>query len=523
MPDFSVIGLGSVGWAVVHGLHSKGLSYAGYDVNDHYDWQDVLDSKIAFICTPTPTSKNGRLDCQSVDDVLNRLNSYSYRGVIVVKSTVSIGFMEQASRRYPDMRIVYMPEFLREKSSFTWFVDPDRIVTAGSDKDVEELLDYFTWAKHAEIIRTDFTSAEIGKLAHNSFIATKVSFTNEMEEITRRFNGRPEDVMRIVWTDRRVRCSDHLTPGLGPYAGKCVLKDTDELIEHTSSAFLTSVRAVNNRCTSPEIRTIYRPVCVIIPSNERPLLLKRALDSVCRQTYLPSTTLVVTDAGQKAAEKIDEILVGSPSSLLIRHIVNEGPKNVSGAINAALRELARIPSLKEGSFAAILDDDDWWCCRYLENCVKFASETKADWVISGLVRHDVAHPEGFKQNIPSQLSISDFLVGNPNVQNSNLFIHSDVLLSIGGFDDNLVSTVDRDVCIRLLQRNTRYAVLFNHLVHHEANGRTDRLSHPGSPRKKVGLRAFYSKYQAIMTPAQREAFKKRARELFDVDISEGGD
>jgi len=520
MPDFAVIGLGSVGWAVVHGLHSQGYSYAGFDVKDQYDWKAVLDTKIAFICTSTPMSDKGRLDSSSIDNVLERLNLDGYWGVTVVKSTIPVGFMEQESGKYPNLRLVYMPEFLRERNSYTWFVDPDRIVAAGREEDVNDVLRYFNWAKGTEIIRTDFRSAEIGKLAHNSYIATKVSFTNEMERISREFSGNPRDVMRIVWTDRRIQHSDHLTPGLGPYAGKCVLKDTNELIEHTSSEFLKSVRDVNDRCTSPETETIYDPVHVIIPANDRPFLLKKALESVSRQTYLPCTIGVVTDSGAKAASETEEILDTLRTIFPIRHIINEGIKNVSGAVNTALKDLSRALSFCENSFIAILDDDDLWDRRYLENCAKFAYETKADWIISGLIRHDEEHPDGFMQNIPSNLSVSDFLVGNPNIQNSNLFVRANALISIGGFDETLASTTDRDVCIRLYQSGTRYAILFNHLVHHEAFARSDRLSCPGSPRKKAGLMGFYQKYNTIMSSEQRTAFRERAKTLFAIEIPE---
>jgi UDPglucose 6-dehydrogenase len=523
MLDFSVIGLGSVGWAVINGLHSRGLSYTGYDIKGHYDWNSVLETKVAFICTSTPSNGNGHLDASSVHHVLGRLNASKYHGLIVVKSTIPIGFMEKVAQEFPDLHLVYMPEFLREKSSFTWFVKPDRVVAAGKNSDVKEVLDFFKWVEGADIIRTDYRSAEIGKLAHNAYIATKVSFTNEMEEISQKFNGNSSDVMRIVWTDRRVRCSEHLTPGLGPYGGKCVLKDVNELIEHSSSKLISTVREVNNRCTIPEMKTDYGEVHVIIPSHHSPSFLDRALESVSHQSHLPSSVIVITDPDTDRLHEIKEVVEKLSLSLPLRHITNERTKSVSGAINAGLHFLGMNPSFNSRAFIALLDDDDWWERRYLENCLKYAHETDADWIISGLIRYDEKHPEGLKQTIPRSVNLSDLLVGNPNIQNSNLFVRADPLQAIGGYDEDLVSTTDRDTCIRLLQGETKYAVLFNHLVHHDAFTRDDRLSHPGSPRKKAGLRTFYKKYHDLMTPEQRIAFEDRALDLFAVDLRGGSE
>jgi UDPglucose 6-dehydrogenase len=518
MIDFSVIGLGSVGWAVIHGLHSRGYSYTGYDINGNYDWNSVLKSKLTFVCTSTPTNGNGRINASSVEKVLERLNNSNYTGLVVVKSTIPIGFMERMSEKFPRMKLVYMPEFLREKSSYTWFMMPDRIVAAGEDQNVNGALGYFNWTNGADVIRTDFASAEIGKLAHNAYIATKVSFTNEMDEISRKFNGDPQEVMRIVWTDRRVRCSEHLTPGLGPYGGKCVLKDVNELIEHSSSEFFSAVREVNECCTSPETRPDYGPVHVFIPAYHPTSFLKKALESVRKQTYSPSTVTVIVDPSAPQKEEINKVLEGYAGSLPIKLITNERTESVSGAINTGLHRLSSDPSFNPRSFVALLDDDDWWEPRHLENCVKYAYETGMDWIVPGLIRHDEEHPEGLMQTIPSSLAVTDFLVGNPNVQNSNLFVRAEALMAIGGYDEALVSTTDRDVCIRLRQNETKYAMLYNHLVHHDAFTRNDRLSHPGSPRKRAGLTAFYRKYQAIMTPGQRAAFEDRAKNLFAIDL-----
>lgn len=138
-------------------------------------------------------------------------------------------------------------------------------------------------------------------------------------------------------------------------------------------------------------------------------------------------------------------------------------------------------------------------------------------VVSGIVRHDAEHPDGFRQAIPDSISIHDFLAGNPGIQGSNMFVTAAALKSIGGFSEDLISTTDRDVCIRLLDSGIKYGTLYNHMVHHDCISRKGRLSDPGSVRKSAGLRSFYFKHMDRMTPDEREAFHRRSEQLFGID------
>jgi glycosyltransferase involved in cell wall biosynthesis len=326
--------------------------------------------------------------------------------------------------------------------------------------------------------------------------------------------------MEIVWKDRRVNCSDHLTPGLGPFGGKCVVKDMSELMVASNSPLLKMVHQVNGMTHESESRPIYPEVAVIIPTNHGIEYLARALDSITIQTYKPRKIVVVSDESNSETAKIGRVIDGYSNQLPIAHIINNGAQNVSGAINTGLEYLTSGNHLEDDTFIALLDDDDWWEHRYLENCVKFSYETKSDWIISGLIRYDESNLKGLKQTIPPSLAVTDFLVGNPNVQNSNLFVRANNFIAVDGLDSYLVSTTDRDVAIRLLQAGTNYSILFNHLVHHDAFSRAGRLSHPGSERKKSGLSTFYNKYNALMSEEQRNEFKTRAKKLFNIDIDE---
>jgi UDPglucose 6-dehydrogenase len=241
-----VIGLGSVGNALRHVL-SFYHDVVGYDIRLSLPWDAVLDTDAIFVCVSTPEGRHGRLDCENVRAVLERLASARFAQPVAIRSTVRVGFMEAATHDFPSLRLVYFPEFLRERSRLQWSACPDRLVLGGNPRDCEAILSCFDWVENAPRLLMTFREAELGKLAHNAYIATKVSFTNEIERTCEANGASAAQVMRVVTADRRVQSEEHLRPGLGPYGGSCVPKDTRELLAATNSRLLLAVEEVNNR------------------------------------------------------------------------------------------------------------------------------------------------------------------------------------------------------------------------------------------------------------------------------------
>lgn len=241
-----VIGLGAVGKALAHTL-SWFHDVTPYDIRGNFQWQPILETDFVLVCVDTPLGTDGRLDCSKVQSVLKRLDEGGFSGPVAVRSTVRVGFMDHVAALYPNLRLVYFPEFIRERSRLQWSVSPDRLVLAGEEEDVRPILAAFTWVEDATTLRMSFREAEIGKLAHNAFIATKVSFTNEVERISKEYDADPEKVMAVVTADRRVVSREHLRPGKGPYGGSCVPKDTHELLTAGGgSVLLSAVERVND-------------------------------------------------------------------------------------------------------------------------------------------------------------------------------------------------------------------------------------------------------------------------------------
>lgn len=225
----SVVGLGSVGEAAFS-TFSKHFHTVGFDLDGRGDWNEILASNVAVVCVPTNATDDSQLDVTQVMDVAEKLVAGSYSGLMIVKSTLQPGTMDAINERHPSLRVAYVPEFLREKDALEWFQTPDRLVYSCSTEDEGMLLEYFSWIdEDIPKIRMTHLEAELGKLAHNAYIATKVTFTVEIERLADFFGVDPGPVMETVWRDRRVMNPAHLTPRLGGFAGKCVPKDTAAL------------------------------------------------------------------------------------------------------------------------------------------------------------------------------------------------------------------------------------------------------------------------------------------------------
>lgn len=261
-----VIGLGAVGSALKHTLEYNFSNVAGHDLRGPDEWARILECRVVFVCVGTPGADDGRLDCAAVERVIEELDIASFAGVIVVRSTLGVGFLRRTRERFPSSRIVYAPEFLRERSAFQWTVCPDRIVLSGIPADVEEVIAVFqTWTEDAPILIMDDASAEIAKLAHNALIAAKVTFTNQVESICRQTGADPSDVMGVIHADRRVMSTAHLEPTSTPFGGKCVPKDTRELASATEAPLLDTILAFNARLLRDE--PLLDPLLVPTPNT----------------------------------------------------------------------------------------------------------------------------------------------------------------------------------------------------------------------------------------------------------------
>ena len=212
-------------------IHEPGLddllSRNAERLNFTTDLQEVLDSaRLLFVCVDTPPTASGDADHSRVRAVLDELGEGDY--VLIMKSTVPAGTGAAIGREHSGP-YVSCPEFLKEGSAVTDFMSPDRVVIGADPRHVEaaDAVARLYEPLGCELVRTDVTSAEMIKLASNAFLATKISFINEIANVSEEVGADVAEVARGMGLDERIGPS-FLRPGIG-YGGSCFPKDVSAL------------------------------------------------------------------------------------------------------------------------------------------------------------------------------------------------------------------------------------------------------------------------------------------------------
>ncbi|HEX8959700.1 MAG TPA: UDP-glucose/GDP-mannose dehydrogenase family protein, partial [Solirubrobacterales bacterium] len=190
------------------------------------EMEEVLEAaRLLFVCVDTPPTRSGDADLSRVRAVVGELSADGDH-VLVMKSTVPAGTGESIRRELPGVPYVSCPEFLKEGSAVTDFMRPDRVVI-GADRGDEEAGDAVAALYEplgGELVRTDVASAEMIKLASNAFLATKISFVNEIANVCEEVGADVAEVARGMGLDKRIGPS-FLRAGIG-WGGSCFGKDT---------------------------------------------------------------------------------------------------------------------------------------------------------------------------------------------------------------------------------------------------------------------------------------------------------
>jgi UDPglucose 6-dehydrogenase len=190
---------------------------------------ELLDgARLLFVCVDTPPTYSGDADLSRVRAVVQELPEDGEH-VLIMKSTVPAGTGESIRRDMPGLPYVSCPEFLKEGTAVADFMDPDRVVI-GADAGDEEAADAVAALYRplgGEILRTDVASAEMIKLASNAFLATKISFINEIANVCEEVGADVGQVAKGMGLDERIG-SSFLRAGIG-YGGSCFPKDVSAL------------------------------------------------------------------------------------------------------------------------------------------------------------------------------------------------------------------------------------------------------------------------------------------------------
>jgi UDPglucose 6-dehydrogenase len=202
----------------------------------------VLSSQVTFICVGTPSDDGGKVDLSYVRKVSEEFGKVlavkkTYH-VVVVKSTVIPGSTEDVviplieknsgKKAGKDFGVAMNPEFLREGVAIQDFMNPDRIVIGSIDQKSGDVLESIYFKFKAPVLRTNLKTAEMIKYTANSFLATKISFINEVGNMCKEMGIDVYDVAKGVGMDRRI--SPHFLNAGPGFGGSCFPKDVSALL-----------------------------------------------------------------------------------------------------------------------------------------------------------------------------------------------------------------------------------------------------------------------------------------------------
>jgi UDPglucose 6-dehydrogenase len=193
------------------------------------EMDELLDGpRLIFICVQTPPTYSGDADLSAVQRAVEEIGEPDGRA-LVMKSTVPVGTGRAIQREAPDLAYVSCPEFLKEGTAVKDFLEPDRVVIGadGDDDWAADAVEAVYESLDAPIVRTDLSSAEMIKLASNAYLATKISFVNEIANVCDEVGADVTEVARGMGLDPRIG-ERFLNAGLG-FGGSCFPKDTQAL------------------------------------------------------------------------------------------------------------------------------------------------------------------------------------------------------------------------------------------------------------------------------------------------------
>ena len=243
-----IIGKGFVGSAVEHGFlcdPNFNVEIKVYDkkinLSTHTLDETVNDSDFIFLSVPTPSNIDGSINLDILSDLLAEIDEhYDNGGIVLIRSTVVPGTTKNFSTKYPKLKLVFNPEFLTEKNANDDFLNQSRIILGGEKSLTTKVAKLYKarFGSSIPIIFSNYETAEMIKYMNNCFLATKVSFLNEIKQLSDKSNVNWDKAVEGFTSDHRVGSSHNNVPGhdgeLG-FGGSCFPKDVQALLHFSKT------------------------------------------------------------------------------------------------------------------------------------------------------------------------------------------------------------------------------------------------------------------------------------------------
>jgi UDPglucose 6-dehydrogenase len=250
----AIIGHGFVGKAVDYGFSHPKVEKTIIDpkYGSSIAELDVLEYNAIFVCVPTPMTASGAIDASILEEVLSKLTSgiMFNHTLVIIKSTVTPDII---SRYETCDNFIYNPEFLTEKSANEMFVNPPFHVFGGYPQNcmmAEMLYRDYSLCSPCPVFHMTMTEASFVKYAINSFLATKVTFFNQLYDAVADTKANFSKIIRVVGSDPRIGHSHAKVPGFDNkrgFGGACFPKDTAAFANYSDKlSLLHTVIDINN-------------------------------------------------------------------------------------------------------------------------------------------------------------------------------------------------------------------------------------------------------------------------------------
>ena len=248
MPNFclGVIGAGFVGGSVINGFDTPEVEQIIVDPEHSHTTIDQLvdkDPAMIFVCVPTPEAvgDTGDVDVSIVRQVLSDLWDRNYKGIVIIKSTITPKHLTTMKKDF-GVKIVYNPEFLTEANAHQDFINPQMQILGGKWRDcelVEKAYVRYSKVKVVPTFKVDMVTASLLKYSINSWLATKVTFMNEIHDLHSKSGAQSswDQFADMLTRDDRIGNSHMRVPGPDGkfgFGGHCFPKDTNALLHYAN-------------------------------------------------------------------------------------------------------------------------------------------------------------------------------------------------------------------------------------------------------------------------------------------------